>query len=92
MQFPDEQTLIARGKYHTLSKERRIQLERVQGICTSLITTTQAALRDCEAMPPANSAHVALIEKCVENLQDAREKIVGLAAEMIEMKPRAWPQ
>lgn len=92
MMYPDDQTLIARGKYSTLGKERRQQLERVQSICTSMMTSAQQSLRDCETMPPVNNGFVQQIEKCLENLKEAREKIVTLAAEMIEIKKVAWPE
>lgn len=88
--YPDDQTLLARGKYATLSNLRREQLRRVQDICSTLVTSSQAALRDCEEMPPASMGPVSTIEKCLENLKDAREKIVKLATEMNELKPQAW--
>jgi hypothetical protein len=64
--FPADDILIARGKHATLRKERREQLERVRGICTMLITEAQAALRDCEKVPPQS----------LENLKSARERLM----------------
>lgn len=90
--YPDDQTLIARGKYSTLGKDRRVQLDRVQSVCTSLMTATQGSLRDCETMPPVNNGHIQQIDKCLENLKDAREKLVTLSTEMIEIKKVAWPE
>lgn len=90
--FPDEATLIARGKYSTLTNERRAQLERVQGICTSIMTAAQGALRDCELKPPANPAHIETIVKCMQNLKDARERIITISLGLIELEPEAWPK
>lgn len=90
MQFPDEEVLLARGKYSTLSKERREQLERVQNICRTLVTEAQAALRDCEIRPPSNGMHVEAVVKCYENLRDARTRIIEVTNEMIDLEPMAW--
>ena len=92
MNYPDDLILLARGKYATLSTDRREQMRRVQAICSTLVTAAQATLRDCEAMPPATLAPLLEIEKCLENLKDAREKIVKLATKMNAIKPEAWPQ
>lgn len=89
--YPDEPTLIARGKYSTLGSDRRVQLERVQKICTSITTASYASLRDCELTPPTNAEHIQEIEKCLKNLIDARTKLVDLGKQMVELKPTAWP-
>jgi len=90
--FPSDDILIARGKYSTLGKERRGQLERVQGICTTIITAAQATLRDCEQIPPVNTGPISTLETCVANLQEARETIVDLANNMQAVKPIAWAE
>ena len=92
MQFPDDATLLARGKYSTLGKERRVQLERVQALCSLMITSTQGALRDCEIMPPVNTGALANLEACLMNLKASRESIVELSVAMLEIKPQAWPE
>lgn len=92
MQFPDDPTLIARGKYSTLGRERHAQLARVQKIGTTLIGTANHILRDCEQQPPVDGSHVKLLEDCLRNVQDAREKLVLLCAEMSALKPQAWPE
>ena len=92
MAYPDDATLIARGKYSTLTHERREQLRRVQAICSLIVTAAQGALRDCEAMPPEDLTHIMDLERCLLNLKDARGRIVELASEMVELKDKAWPQ
>ncbi len=90
--FPDETILVARGKYATLSKERRKQLERVRDVCSSIVTAAQAALRDCELMPPESEGPIQTIETCLHNLKDARLRIVGLATNMNELRTEAWQE
>jgi hypothetical protein len=90
--FPDDATLIARGKYSTLSKERRKQLERAREICTSITTASHAVLRDCELQPPQEAGPLLTVEKCLTNLKDTREKLVSLSTEMLELQMIAWPE
>lgn len=88
--FPADEILIARGKYSTLSKERREQLERVQGICTTLITTSQHVLRDCEAKAENVPQLLDKIENCLDNVRKARERILTLNLGMDELRDEAW--
>jgi hypothetical protein len=88
--FPSDDILIARGKYSTLGKERRLQLERMQDICSTIVTAAHSALRDSEMMPPASMTPVDTVEKCLANMKEARERIVQLSNGMIELKPLAW--
>lgn len=90
--FPEETVLIARGKLSTLRKERRDQLERVQKICTTIVSEAHAALRDCEQKPPATAIHIEILENCVNNLKDAREKLIPISLCMNELEPEAWPK
>lgn len=92
MQFPDDKILIARGKYSTLGRERHAQLTRVQKIGTTLIGTANHIMRDCEQVPPVNGSHVKLLEDCLRNVQDAREKLIVLCNEQAALKPEAWPE
>jgi hypothetical protein len=90
--YPDDATLIARGKLSTLSAERREQLKRVAATCDTVVRAAHQFLRDCEDMPPEDLTHIITLERCLTNMRDARERIVNLAGEMIELKPIAWPQ
>ncbi len=89
MEYPDELVLIARGKYSTLGKARREQLERARKIVTTLINSGSQALRDCEAKPPVNGDPLNVIASCLKNLTDARDKIVELCSEMESLKVEA---
>lgn len=90
--YPPDEILIARGKYSTLSKERRKQLERARDICTAITTASHAALRDCEKQPPEEIGPVLTVEKCLTNLKDTRERLTALSTEMLELEPTAWPK
>ena len=90
--FPADETLIARGKLSTLKSLRRQQLERVQKICTTGVSEFHAALRDCELTPPVSGIHIEILEKCLSNLKDAREKLIPLALGMNELEETAWPK
>lgn len=90
--FPADDVLIARGKYSTLRKEKREQLERVQAICTTLVTTAQSVLRECQAKTQAEPQHIVTLANCVENLSVSRDKIITLNVGMAELEPEAWPK
>lgn len=90
MTFPSDEILIARGKYSTLGRERRAQLERASKICTTLMNACSQTLRDCEAKPPANGDPLQTIGKCLVNLTDARDKLVAICTEMEVLKVTAW--
>lgn len=88
--YPADDILIARGKYSTLSKERKEQIKRVQGICTTMMTAAAQILNDCQAKPPTNMAAYESMAKCLENAISARDKIATLCNDMAELEPVAW--
>lgn len=90
MAYPDDSVLLARGKYSTLGKERRGQLERAQKICATLMSSCSQALRDCEQRPPVNGEPLKAIEKCLGNLAVCRDKLVEICTEMESLKGEAW--
>ena len=90
--FPEDPILIARGKLSTLRKERREQLERVQKICTTGVSEFHAALRDCELKPPVSGIHIEILEKCLFNMRDARERLTTISLGMNELEEEAWPK
>ncbi len=92
MQFPDDATLIARGKYSTLSKERRDQIDRVQGIAKTIMHLANPLLRDCESQPPEDPKPLKGLQDCLRNAETARNKLLEVCAQMEELKPTAWPE
>lgn len=92
MEYPDEETLVARGKYSTLNKERRAQIERVQTICKTIMHNANPLLKDCEDKPPNDLSALAALDTCVRTATSARKRIVELCIEMSELEPIAWPK
>jgi hypothetical protein len=90
--FPDDATLIARGKYSTLNKERKEQLERVQTICKTIMANANPVLRDCECRPPKDMEALATLDSCVKNALKARTRLIELCEQMAEIEPLAWPK
>jgi hypothetical protein len=90
--FPDDQTLIARGKYSTLGRKRHEQLERLQKICTTVIGTANHIMRDAEQKPPTDLGPLKLLEDCLHNAQNARALLLVLSVQMNELENEAWPK
>lgn len=92
MNFPDDATLLARGKYATLSKERRAQVERVQNISKTIMHLANPLLKDCEERPPVDADSLVRLEDCIKNARSARERLIELCTRMNELEPEAWPK
>lgn len=90
--FPDDATLLARGKYSTLNREWHEQVKRVQEICRTLQAKATLILTDCQQKPPVDGSHVEMIGKCFENLQNARERLITLSLGLNELESEAWPK
>lgn len=90
--FPDEPTLIARGKYSTLSHEWHAQVKRVQDICRTIQGAVPLALADCQEKPPVDGSSLLTMGNCLENLNKARERLITLSVGMAELQPEAWPK
>ena len=88
--YPADDILIARGKYSTLAGERKEQIKRAQGICTTMVTAAHQILTDCQAKPPTNMAAYESMAKCLENAISARDRLAVLCTEMAELEPKAW--
>ena len=88
--FPADPILIARGKYATLSRERRKLLRDAQDHSQSLMASITWIMRDCEAEPPSDIKPLQTAGECITGLQDIRGKIVELSNQMLELKPEAW--
>lgn len=91
--FPDEATLIARGKYTSLNRERREQIQRVQTIVTTIITEAHSVLRDCQRddlKEPQEPQRMQTLSKCLENLHAARSKISSLCLGLQGLEEEAW--
>lgn len=87
--FPSDEILIARGKYSTLGRDRRKQLERVQMTCTVVMNLCGQAMKGAQQDEP-DVTPINKMRECVENLEKAAEHIAGLNAEMSLLKEVAW--
>lgn len=90
--FPDNDTLLARGKYATLSKERWAQVERVQTISKTIMHLANPLLKDCEEKPPVDASPLVKLEECIKNARSARNRLIELSKEMNELHDQAWPK
>jgi hypothetical protein len=92
MQYPDDARLIAIGKYSMHSRERRAQVERVQNICKTIMHLANPLLTDCQERPPVDSTHLAKLQECLKNAENARGKIIEHCNAMAELEPEAYPK
>ena len=92
MEYPDDDTLIARGKLSTLNRERRVQIERVQTIAKMLMHKAGPLLADCQEKPPTDGEPLVSLETCVKNATAARIKLIELCGEIAILEPLAWPK
>lgn len=88
--FPSDSILLARGKYSTLSSERRALLKRVQSSCSLLMDQASQIMRDAEKEPPVNAEHLTAAAACLEQAGNARAELVKVCEQMIPLKQEAW--
>ena len=88
--FPSDAILIARGKYATLSKERRRELKIARETGQNLMNAASQIMRDLETEPPVNGGHVEAAQACINTLSDCQAKLGELGAQMQELLPQAW--
>lgn len=87
--YPDDATLLARGKYSTLGKERRKQLERIQTTLSTVMHLCHQAMKGAQMDQPDVSP-IMQMGNCVENLEQAAERVAEYSELMAELKPGAW--
>lgn len=92
MQYPDDATLIERGKYATLSKERYAQIERVQKLSKVIMHHANPLLQDCQERPPVDASSLVVLEECVKNARSARDRLIEICNEQNKLKGAAWPE
>lgn len=89
--FPTDDILIARGKHATLRREWREQVKRVQDICRTVQATAPLILAAAQdEQPVAIKPHIFMMDKCLENLKSASERLITLNLGLAELKPEAW--
>lgn len=90
MEYPDDPTLIARGKQATLLKERREQVQRVQDICRTVQGNATLILNDCQKRPPEDERAIVESLKALENASKARTRIIELSNGIADLEEPAW--
>jgi hypothetical protein len=91
MTFPSDDILIARGKYSTLSRERRVQLERARKVCDTMMQQIHHALKAMN-QDGFELHRIAEIQRCLDSLLDAGQRIVKLCEQLNELRPEAWDE
>jgi t-SNARE complex subunit (syntaxin) len=92
MNYPDDIRLIAIGKYSMHSRERRAQIERVQGICKTIMHLANPLLSDCQERPPVNETILKQLNDCLRNAETARGKIIEHCLAMKDLESEAYPK
>lgn len=88
--FPADDILIARGKYSTLSKERREQIERTQKVADTIRKNLLVALLGIQERPTASCESLVSLRACIANWETAWTRVDELNAEMDELRGLAW--
>ena len=90
MDHLDDATLIARGRYATLSSERRALMKSLQGDAEALANYARRILRSAET---DTDFVLEEIEHAAVRISDARTRIKRMAvlnAQRDELRPAAW--
>jgi hypothetical protein len=90
MTFPPDDVLLARGKYSTLSKERRAQTERARKVCETMMKAAHTLAQSLSGEFAFETVYD--MRKCLDSLDDAGSKIVELTAALDELKSEAWDE
>ncbi len=87
--FPDDPTLIARGKFSTLSGERRDHLKRVAKLSNTLQANLLAAIRGLEDRKDITH-HLTAMRACLANLEQSAERMKAIHEEQAALSMEAW--
>lgn len=90
MNYPDDATLIARGKQATLKKERWEQITRVQNACRTLQGNATLILTDAQRKPPEDRELISETMRVLDNIDKAHSRIVELDADISALDGDAW--
>ena len=90
MNYPDEATLIARGKWATLGQERRSQIERVQKISKTVMHLANPFLGECQEEPIPENTVLETMQECLRHAEHARKRLIEITQERASIKQQAW--
>ena len=92
--YPSEETLLARGKYSTLGRERNEQIERVmkngKGVIDTMRQYLLLASNGIQECPTTHRDSITALRACLGNLENAWNRIDELNAEREALHVEAW--
>lgn len=91
--YPEEDILLARGRYSTLNSEYRQQVERImgsKGIINVMRQYLLLASNGVQERPPQHRDSLNALRACLGNFENAWNRIDELLAEMEPLKAEAW--
>jgi hypothetical protein len=92
--YPEEDILLARGRYSTLNSEYKQQIERVmkngKGVVDTMRQYLLLASNGIQERPTINRQSLDALRACLGNFENAWNRIDELLAEMEPLKAEAW--
>ena len=89
MNFPDDATLLARGKYATLGSERRKRMKELRERMAAVTDQARVMLRFDEDAKDAGPTFEAM-QRQMERTGECLTELSALQIEMDALKPDAW--
>lgn len=90
MNYPDNDTLIARGKWATLGRERHALLRDLQAVSKKVMHLAGPLLDDSQEEPPANPKPLEELQGCLKGAEKIRNRLIELCTERASLKAQAW--
>lgn len=87
--FPDDDVLIARGKYSTVASERRAYLKELRATCESISGCAARVIRAPDDITFMNE-QAAMLATLTERALGTVRQLEGLASHLDELRPVAW--
>ena len=88
--YPDDLTVLARGKYSICGKERREQIERVAKLANTMQQHLLLALNGVQEEPTEKREHLNALRACLGNWENAWNRIDELDAERALLRAEAF--
>ena len=88
--FPTEEVLIARGKYSTLSSERRSIYKAVRDDVEVIVGSCQRALHNMEKDMEFSQEQAAIAKKRIDSVLTKLGQASHLTEHLNGLKPLAW--
>lgn len=92
MVYPDNATLLARGKWATLGREKYALIRDAQTIGKKIMHLANPFLEDCQEELPADETPLKELHGCLKGAEKIRGRLVEIATERASLKAQAWGQ